>query len=151
MVDIMSDTRSAKTPWHLWVVSVVAILFNGVGVFDYVMSKTQGAAYMQSAGMTPAQIYHYMTLPFWMNCVWAIGVWGAIAASILLLLRNKLAAPVFLVSLAAFLLSLLYHYVLSGAADMMGTAGIVSSAVITLLLVLFIFYSRAMAKRGVLR
>ena len=31
---------TVKTPWHLWVVGVVAVLFNGVGVFDYVMSKT---------------------------------------------------------------------------------------------------------------
>ncbi len=151
MVDIMSDTRSAKTPWHLWAVGVVAILFNGIGVYDYVMSKTQGAAYMQGAGMSPAAIEHYTTLPFWMNCVWAVGVWGAMLASVLLLLRNKLAAPVFLVSLAAFLLSLVYHYVIAGAGDMMGMAGHVSSAVITLLLVMFILYARAMAKRGVLR
>jgi len=151
MVDIMSDTRATKTPWHLWVVSVVAILFNGIGVYDYVMSKTQGAAYMQSAGMSPAAIAHYTTLPFWMNCVWAIGVWGAMLASILLLLKNKLAAPIFLVSLAAFLLSLVYHYVISGAGDLMGTAGHVSSAIITLLLVMFIFYAQAMGKRGILR
>ena len=142
---------TVKTPWHLWVVGVVAVLFNGVGVFDYVMSKTQGAAYMQSAGMPPAAIEHYMNLPFWVNCVWAIGVWAAILASVLLLLRNKLATPVFIVSLAAFVLSLVYHYAIAGTGDMMGTAGIVSSAVITLMLVMFIFYSRAMAKRGVLR
>ncbi len=151
MVDIMSDTRAAKAPWHLWVVGIIAILFNGIGVFDYLMSKTQGAAYLQGAGMSQAQIEHYMNLPFWMSAVWAIGVWGAFLASILLLLRNKLATPVFMVSLAAFVLSLVYHYGIAGAGDLMGTAGIVSNAVISVLLVLFILYARAMGKRGVLR
>ncbi len=152
MVDFARDAQlSGRTPWHLWAVGVVAVLFNGFGVFDYVMSKTRGAAYLESAGMSADQVEHYMALPFWMNCVWAIGVWGAIAASILLLLRNRLAAPIFPISLAAFLLSLLYHYVLSGAAAMMGTAGTVSSAVIALMLTLFLLYSQAMAKRGFLR
>src|SRR5687767_16039535 len=96
-----------KTPWHLWVVGVIAVLFNAIGVFDYVMSMTQGASYMASAGMTPAQIAHYQEMPAWMMAVWAIGVWGALIASVLLLLRNKLAVPVFAVSLAAFLVSLL--------------------------------------------
>jgi hypothetical protein len=45
-----------KTPWHLWLVGVIAVLFNAIGVFDYVMSLAQGAAYQASVGMTPEQI-----------------------------------------------------------------------------------------------
>jgi hypothetical protein len=37
--------RTIKTPWHLWLVGVVAVLFNSIGVFDFVMSMTQGDAY----------------------------------------------------------------------------------------------------------
>ncbi len=48
-----------KTPWHLWLVGVIAVLFNAIGAFDYVMSMAQGASYMASAGMTQAQIAHY--------------------------------------------------------------------------------------------
>lgn len=142
---------TVKTPWHLWVVGVIAVLFNGIGVVDYVMSKTQGAAYMAGAGMTPEQIAHYQEMPTWMTAVWAIGVWGAMLASILLLLRRKLSVPVFFLSLAAFLLSLVYHYAIAGAGDIMGQAGVISSAVIAVLLLLFIWYAGMMAKRGVLR
>ena len=39
--------------------------------------------------------------------VWAIGVWSAVLGSVLLLLRRNLAFPVFCVSLAAFLVSLI--------------------------------------------
>ena len=59
------------------------------------MAMTQGAKYMASAGMTPAQIAHFQQMPVWMTAVWAIGVWGAFLASILLLLRRKLAFAVF--------------------------------------------------------
>jgi hypothetical protein len=142
---------SARTPWHLWLVGVVALLFNAIGVFDFVMSFAQGAAYMASAGMSPEQIDHYLGMPVWMKAVWAIGVWGAFLASILLLLRRKLAFPVFVVSLAAFLVSLLYTYVLTDGARIMGGAMVISSTVITVLLLFFIWYSRTMTKRGVLR
>lgn len=140
-----------KTPWHVWLIGVLALLFNAIGVFDFVMSMLQGAAYQASAGMTPAQIAHYQEMPSWMTVVWAVGVFGAFLASILLLLRKKLAVPVFAVSLAAFLVSLLYTYVLTDGGAVMGREMAITSAVIAGLLVFFIWYSRFMAARGVLR
>jgi hypothetical protein len=111
-----------KTPWHLWLVGVIAVLFNAIGAFDHVMSMVQGERYMASVGMTPAQIAHYRQLPIWMMPVWAIGVWGAMLGSVLILLRNKLAPPVFGVSVAAFLLNVIYTYVLTDGGEIMGRA-----------------------------
>ena len=140
-----------KTPWHLWLIGVVAVLFNAIGGFDFVMSMAQGAKYQASAGMTPDQIAHYQQMPSWMMVVWAVGVFGAFGASILLLLRRKLAWPVFVLSLAAFLVSLLYTYVLTNGGAIMGQQMAITSAVIAGLLVFFGGYSRFMAMRGVLR
>jgi hypothetical protein len=140
-----------KTPWHLWLIGVIAVLFNSIGVFDFVMSMAQGAEYQASAGMTPDQIAHYQAMPSWMVVVWAVGVFGAFLASILLLLRRKLAMPVYVLSLAAFLISLLYTYVLTDGGAVMGQQMAITSAVIAGLLVFFSWYSRFMAVRGVLR
>lgn len=81
--------------------------------------------------------------------VWAVGVFGAFLASIFLLLRKKLALPVFVVSLAAFLVSLLYTYVLTSGGAVMGQQMVITSAVIAGLLVFFSWYTRFMATRGV--
>ena len=140
-----------KTPWHLWLIGVIALLFNSIGVFDFVMSMAQGATYQASAGMTPDQIAHYQQMPGWMTLVWAVGVFGAFLASILLLMRRKLALPVFVLSLAAFLVSLLYTYVLTNGGAVMGRQMAMTSVVIAILLVLFSWYSQAMGKRSVLR
>ena len=149
-VNTTHDAR-IRTPWHLWLVGVAAVLFNAIGVFDFVMSMTQGAAYMASAGMTPAQIDHYHQMPAWMTLDWAIGVFGAFAGSVLILLRNKLAWPVLAVSLAAFLLSLVYTYALTDGGKIMGQSMAITSAVIAGLLAFFIWYAWAMTRRGVLR
>ena len=140
-----------KTPWHLWLVGVIAVLFNAIGAFDYVMSMAQGGSYMASAGMTPAQIAHYQEMPIWMIAVWTIGVWGAMLGSVLILLRHKLAVPVFAVSLAAFLVSLIYTYVLTDGGEIMGGQMAIASVVITALLLFFMWYSWLMTKRNVLR
>jgi hypothetical protein len=146
----MTDTP-VKAPWHIWLIGVFALLFNSIGVFDFVMSMVQGAEYQASAGMTPAQIAHYQEMPPWMTVVWAVGVFGAFLASILLLLRKKQALPVFVVSLAAFLVSLLYTYVLTGGGAVMGPKMAITSAVIAGLLVFFSWYSRFMTARRVFR
>lgn len=140
-----------KTPWHVWLVGLFALLFNAIGVFDFVMSMAQGASYQASAGMTPDQIAHYQRMPSWMTVVWAVGVFGAFLASILLLLRRKQAVPVFILSLVAFVVSLLYTYVLTNGGAVMGRQMAITSAVIAGLLVFFSGYSRSMTLRGVLR
>jgi hypothetical protein len=150
-VEIAMTDAPMKAPWHLWLIGVIAALFNSIGVFDFVMSLAQGAKYQASAGMTPDQIAHYQQMPNWMMVVWAVGVFGAFLASILLLLRRKLAWPVFVLSLAAFLVSLIYTYILTNGGAVMGQQMAITSAVIALLLVLFSGYSRFMAVRGVLR
>lgn len=142
---------SVKAPWHIWLIGVIALLFNSIGVFDFVMSMAQGAEYQASAGMTPDQIAHYQAMPSWMIVVWAVGVFGAFLASILLLLRKELSLPVFTLSLAAFLISLLYTYVLTDGGAIMGLQMAIASAVISGLLVFFIWYTWYMTMRGVLR
>ncbi len=142
---------SLRTPWHVWLIGVFALLFNAIGVFDFVMTLVQGSEYQVSAGMTPAQIAHYQAMPAWMTVDWAVGVFGAFLASILMLMRKKLACPVFVVSLAAFLVSLLYTYVLTAGGAVMGQQMAIVSAVIAGLLVFFSVYTGFMSARGVFR
>src|SRR3712207_1087839 len=92
---------ASRTPWHLWLVGVLSLLWNGFGAYDYLMTNTQGDAYLRSMGLTEAQMAYYDAMPAWMTAVWAIGVWGATLGSVLLLLRRRWAVPVFTASLVA--------------------------------------------------
>ena len=103
----MSDMLK-KTPWHLWVVGVISLLWNGFGGYDFIMSMTQGEAYWRASGMTQPMIDYYNAMPEWMYAAWIAGVWGAVAGSILLLMRNKLAVWAFVISLAGAVVSLAY-------------------------------------------
>jgi hypothetical protein len=86
------------------------------------------------AVQTPEQIAHYQAMPSWMVAVWAIGVWTAFIASVLLLFRRKVAFPIFVASLATFLIHLFYTYVLTDGGAIMGRQMAITSAVIVILL-----------------
>lgn len=142
------NSMTVRTPWHLWVVGVLALLWNGFGGFDYVMTQTRNEGYL--AQFTEAQRAYFESFPMWMEAVWAIGVWGGVLASILLLLRSKWALPAFLASLIAFAISVVYGQ-MSGGNAVMGSTGMIFSAVIFLLGLGFVMYSRMMTRKGVLR
>ena len=92
--------RGARTPWHLWVVGVLAALWNGFGCFDYVMTQTRRDEWFVQMGMTEAQLTYFNAMPAWTHAAWAIGVWGGLLGALLLLLHRKWATPVFVVSFA---------------------------------------------------
>ena len=149
---VVTQTAPAgRAPWHLWVVGVLGILWNGFGCYDYWMSQTQGDVYLRTMGMTEPQITYFNAMPAWMTGVWATGVWGALLASFFLLARLRWAVPAFAVSLGALLVSLLYTYVLSDGGDVLGTQVVLMNVVITVAAVLFLVYSRRMRRRAVLR
>ena len=143
----MAD-MTVKTPWHLWAVGAVAVLWNSYGGYDYVMTQTNNAAYL--AQFTAEQRAYFDSFPMWMEAVWAIGVWGAVAGSVLLLLRSKWAFQAFLASLVAFVVSVVYGQ-MSGGSAVMGTTGMVFSGLIFVLGLSFVMYSRMMTRKGVLR
>jgi hypothetical protein len=137
--------------WRFWVVATVAVLWNGFGAYDYVMSQTSGDAYMRSMGMTETHIAYMHAMPTWMTAVWAVGVWGSAAGSILLLLRSRWAFHAFVASFAGLLASLVYTYLLSDGGEVVGSQGTIMNVVIAAGCIFFIWYARAMTARGVLR
>ncbi len=104
----MTDTMKSATPWHLWAVGGISLLWNAFGGYDFVMSVTQGETYWRASGMNDAMIAYYNAMPTWMYVPWVLGVWGAVAGSILLLMRNRLAVPAFALSLLGAVGNLAY-------------------------------------------
>ena len=105
-----TNTMTVKTPWHLWVVGVISLLWSGYGGYDFIMTTTQGETYLRASGFDQAMIDYFIAMPTWMYGPWVLGVWGAIAGSILLLLRSRWAVWAFGLSLIGALGSLLHGF-----------------------------------------
>ena len=134
------------TPVHLWIVGVVTLLFNAMGIMSYLTTKL---GMLEQMGLTPEQIAFMNSYPAWISAFWALGVWGAFAGSVLLLLRSRWAVTAMVVAMIGLIGTTLGNYVvLDVPAAMQAPALDVAIWAVTLFL---LFYARRMAKAGVLR
>ena len=79
------NSNNVKAPVHLWIVGIVSLLWNAMGVFDYLATQLELESYMSQ--FTEEQLAYFYGFPAWSVAAWAFGVWGAVAGSVGLLDR----------------------------------------------------------------
>ena len=134
-----------KTPWHIWVVGILSLLWNAGGGFDYVMARTQNPAYVE---MIPADfraefLAYLDTMPVWASAGWGVGVWGSFLGSVLILLRSRHAVTAFVASLVGLAVNSVYTYVVADTnlAMLAGNSAKLFSAAIVVILLVLTWYS----------
>jgi len=143
------NNPSASRPIHLWIVGILSLLWNAMGAFDYLATKLRLEFYMSN--FSQAQLDYFYSLPPWFTVFWALGVWGSVLGSVALLLASRWAVTAFAVSLTGLIVTTVWSVFFSNGLEIMGSAGSIFSAVIFVIAVLLLVYSRRMRARGVLR
>ena len=112
-------TNSNKPNTLFWVIGVISLLWNAMGVNQYLQqaynTDTFKAMYPDEKVLEMAQ-----NTPSWVMAAFAVAVFGGFLGSIFLLLRKKIAKPVFLISLIAIVIQMTYNVFMSGALEVYG-------------------------------
>ena len=149
-----------KTPVHLWIVGVLALLWDLMGAFDYLATQLQLESYMGQ--FTQEQLDYFYGIPasillmvvtwiaVWAVSGWAIAVWVSLIGAIGLLLRKKWSVPAFAVSLVGLAVSSVYTLFLSNGLEIMGSTASFMTVVIWVIAIFLVWYSRQQARAGVL-
>lgn len=140
---------TVKTPWHLWLVGVLALGWNGYASYDFIMVLTKGAEYLQ-AYFPPEQVAYYTSMPAWTKVPYAAAVWGGALASVLLLLRSRWAIHAFALSLLGVTACIVYAYGMDEWAALGGTQGMMMWGLVAAIALFLVWYARMMSRRGVL-
>ena len=146
-----ATTPPTKTPWHLWVVGGISLLWNSMGALDFTMTQLRNETYLKAC--TPEQLAYFSHIPLWAVLTWGLGTWGSFIGSGLLLARCGLAFHLFVASFGGMILTFTYNYLLSDGLKVMGGGAgpLIFSGVIAMIVVLLLVYARVQRKRGVLR
>lgn len=144
----MADTARATPPWHLWAVGIVSLLWNAIQGYDYILAQLRDPTYL---AQVPREMEAYLdSFPAWSTALWAIGVWGSVLGSVLLLARSRHASYLFLAAWLSTAITYSYHYIV-GVPPPLNTPTINTfKAVIFTVIVLFWWYARRMRDKGVL-
>ncbi|MEM7660458.1 MAG: hypothetical protein AAF399_30425 [Bacteroidota bacterium] len=141
-------TASAKPPIWFWIVSGIALLWNVIGVANYLLQVTMSPEAL--AALPEAQQQLLENTPVWANAGFALAVWGGAIGSLFLLIRKSYAVPAFVVSLIGILIQQVYGVFLSDAWEVLGAGGVVLPLVVLGFGIFLLWFSRkARAERWV--
>ncbi|USA38248.1 hypothetical protein NCF86_07815 [Pelagerythrobacter marinus] len=103
------------------------------------------------AQTTDAALRFFGEMPAWADAAWALGVWGGLAGSILLLLRSRWAIAAFAASILGLAGSWIFHLQATLPPELAAMNNEAMFAVISAIALLLFWYALRMRRRGVLR
>ena len=142
----MTATLRAKPPAWFWIISVLGLLWNLMGVGAYL-----GQAYMSAEDIQAMPEAHQNLIdaqPAWYTAAFAIAVFAGALGCLLLILRKKLAYQVLIVSLLGVLAQQIYTFFLSNTFEVMGANAIYMPLIIVIISFLLVYFTRATTDRG---
>jgi hypothetical protein len=86
-----------------YVIVILGILWNIFGVFQFIGTLNADQQSLMLQGMTAEQANVMLTYPIWMTMAFAIGVFGGLFGSVLLVFKNKNAFNVLLISFIGYI------------------------------------------------
>lgn len=142
----MNPAPKTSAPWTFWAVAVLSLLWNAFGAFDYTMTNLRDPAYL--AQFPPEMMPILDAFPLWAMAAWALGVWGALLGSVLLLIRSRLAAMAFAVSLAGLAVSMAYQASIDMPPALQTTGMLVVNLVIWAAAIFLVWFAIREARAG---
>jgi len=132
-----------------WIVAVLALLWNLFGLLQLLSMTVLADAAMAEM---PAEVVDIVRgLPSWYNYVFALAVFPALLASLLLLFRRRLAIPLFGLSLIALLIQMGYWLLGTSIMEIEGVAAAIMPVIVIAVGIFLYYYSKGAAQKGWLR
>jgi hypothetical protein len=146
----MQQAIATRAPAHIWIIGILSLLWSAFGCFDYFMINTKNHAYL--AQLPTDQLAYMDSLPAWLTGFWALGVWGGLAGSVLLLMRSRYAVWMFALSLIGAIVGLGYQMFATQMPASMKT-GMMSMVpwLIIAVAAFLLWYAWTAEKKGLLR
>jgi len=135
-----------ERPRWFWVVSVLALLWNLVGLAMFWVEVTLSPAAV--AALPPEQQLIHAAIPQWVYAFFGIAVIAGVLGALGLLLKRRWAAPLLLVSLLAVAVQMASAYATTPVWALTGAAGAVFPLVLVVIGLLLWLFARKAAVRG---
>jgi len=143
-------TTTNKPNLWFWIIAIVALLWNAMGVSRYLMQAYQVESFR--ANFNADQLALIDSTPAWLTAVFAIAVFSGLLGCIFLLLRRKLAIPLFALSLVCVLIQMIYTWFTTTTIEVFGKVdGIVMPIIVIIIAIFLYYYSKGAKQRGWLK
>lgn len=132
-------TSTVKPPKSFWVVAILAILWNLMGLFSFIFHMIISPEMIAEMPEIDQKIYN--EYPNWMNYVYGTATISGALASLLMSFRLKICHYVFLISLIGVLVSSYYTFFMLNIVQLKGAGAGVFPLVILVIAVFLLLYT----------
>lgn len=139
-------TTTTKPNTAFWIIAVLALLWNIMGVFQFIASTFMMD--MLAEGYSSEEMDLFTGLPTWYTIAFGIATIAGFLASITMLMRKKVTVPLFGLSLIAVLIAQGYWIFATGVMDVMGAQAIIMPLIVIAICIFLYFYSKGAKQRG---
>ncbi len=138
--------NNVKPPTWFWIVSALALIWNLMGVVNFVMQVTMTPEVM--ATLPEVERVLYESTPTWANISFAVAVIGGSVGCLLLLLRKQLATAFLVTSLAGVIVQMIHAVFLTNAFEVSGAGATIIPIMVVVIGALLIWLSISAVKKG---
>lgn len=142
----MQATVLPMLPKSLWIIAVLALLWNLLGLAMFVMQVT--LSHEALAAMPVAQREVHEATPAWINVAFGLAVASGVLGAVGLLMRRRWVVAMSALSLAALAVQLLGAYLVTPAWASSGAAGLGLPVLLVVIAFALLAYARNVASRG---
>ncbi len=142
----MTTDSISKPPVWFWVVSVIALLWNLMGVSAYLADAYTSVEQLEQMSQEIRELYEGR--PAWATAGFAIAVFAGAIGSIALLLRKKWARPLLILSVLGSIVLNIHTFFLSNALEVMGANIVIMPIVVIVFGIYLIFFAKKGIQKG---
>ncbi|MEL6483665.1 MAG: hypothetical protein AAFU57_05995 [Bacteroidota bacterium] len=138
-----------RIPAWFWVVSIVALLWNLMGVGSFFQHLFISPEELNLLPQNEQELY--TRFPMWTKIAFALAVFGGFLGCVALLLRKKWSVILFQISLIGVLVQMFHSLFITKATEVYGPGAVIMPIMVILVAFGLVWFSRVAVKKGWLR
>ena len=139
-------TLTNKPNTLFWVVAIIALLWNIIGLFQFI-----AATFMQdliAEGISQQELDLMNNVPSWYTAFFGLSTIAGFLACVTMLLKNKITVVLFLLSLIGVLVSQGYWILGTDSIEVIGIQAVIMPLIVLIISIFLYFYSKSCAEKG---
>ncbi|WP_121666432.1 hypothetical protein [Mesonia aquimarina] len=141
--------QGTKTPTWFLIVSIILLIWNLMGVFAFFNHLLMDAEAINA--LPEAEQNLYAKYPLWTEIAYALAVFGGAIGCLGLVLKQKWAKPVLIISLLGVIVQMYHSLFIAKATEVYGPGAIAMPIMVTLFAVFLVWFANYAIKRGWLK
>jgi hypothetical protein len=142
MSTISASAPISRSPWHLWVVAILTLVWNGGGAYTIMMAQAG-----RLTDVDANEAAYYAAQPLWFVIATGIALLLPLAAAVALLLRRRVATWLFALALIVLVVNNAYDIAAGTSLMLIDRGWRITTAIVVIIAVLQVWYAQATTTR----